>query len=446
MGDPNGSPDARDAALRSALERVVLLECRAQESPGPSASSNALELARWRAEAQRAAARAASAEAQRDRLFARLIEAERTHAGLTGEPEGPDLAAFIAELRAELGRLEQARDVAEKQRAELLSQLRQREQADLTPRSPEEWAERLSAQGVLPDPGTPILGLERDLVAGSPAERALLKGILRDLSGDDAALREAAADRLAALPAMLAAPVFAAALSREADAAVLAKLVRGAGLTGVASMAPLVSGLRKHDDPRVRAAVLFAEVRLVRSPPAKTWLKDSDPRVRRRAALAAVLRAPGQADTVLQALGEDSDAGVRQAVAAGASALPVLPEALLLRMAQDPELRVRKAALRGLSAPAALAELPAAERRKALREILRGGPRADPSPPVEASAAPVQAQLDLDAAEAELRASLRGRTPEQLARVLGVDVETLNRALEADEHRFVQRGPRWFAR
>src|ERR1700722_6861097 len=102
MGDPNGIPDARDAALRSALERLVLLECRAQQSPGPTASSKELELARWRAEAQRAEARAASAEAQRDRLFSRLIAAERTQTGLSGEPTGADLASFIAELRAEL--------------------------------------------------------------------------------------------------------------------------------------------------------------------------------------------------------------------------------------------------------------------------------------------------------------------------------------------------------
>src|ERR1700722_13280852 len=101
MGDPNGSPDARDAALRSALERLVLLECRAQQSPGPTASSAELELSRWRSEAQRAEARAASAEAQRDRLFSRLIAAERMHAGLAGESGEVDLASFIAELRSE---------------------------------------------------------------------------------------------------------------------------------------------------------------------------------------------------------------------------------------------------------------------------------------------------------------------------------------------------------
>jgi hypothetical protein len=128
-------------------------------------------------------------------------------------------------------------------------------------------------------------------------------------------------------------------------------------------------------------------------------------------------------------------------------------------MAQDPEVRVRRAALRALSAPQALADLPAAERRKALREILRGQaePNATPTPtatptsvtdeavtdePVTDVAA---AQLDLDAIDRELRSSLRGRTPEQLARLTGVETETLNRALQASPSRFVLRGPRWFA-
>ena len=460
MGDPNGSPDARDSALRSALERLVLLECRVQQTPGPTASSSELELARWRAEAQRAEARAASAEAQRDRLFSRLIAAERAQASLEGESGGADLASFIAELRAELGRLEQARDAADKQRVELLTQLHDQERAEAEAKSPQTWAEQLSARGLLPDPAATLAGLERDLLFGSAAERALLKGVLRDLSGEDELLREAAAERLTALPPPLSAPVFAAALSRESSPAVLAKLIRGAGLTGVLSLGPLLVPLRKHEDSRVRAAIVFAEVRLSRSPPSELWLQDSDPRVRRRAALAAVLRAPSDAESILAALGQDSNPGVRQAVAAGAAALPVPPATLLLRLAQDSEVRVRRAALRALSAPPALADLPAADRRKALREVLRvqatgeaAAPEvvtgAEPSAAAPA-AAPVPApssaaSVDLDAIESELRSSLRGRTPEQLARLAGVDAETLNWALRADERRFVLRGPRWFA-
>ncbi len=455
MGDPNGSPDARDTALRSALERLVLLECRAQPTAGPTASSNELELARWRAEAQRVEARAASAEAQRDRLFSRLIAAERTQARLSGEADGGDLASFIAELRAEMGRLELARDAAEKQRGELLQQLRERERSDAAADTPRAWAEQLSDQGLLPDPGSTLTSLERDLVFGSAAERALLKGVLRDLSGDDELLREAAAERLDALPAALAAPVLAAALSREGSASVLAKLIRGAGLTRVASLGPLLAPLRGHADPRVRAAVLFAEVRLANAAPEGACLQDSDPRVRRRAALAVVLRVPADAEVILTKLGEDPNPGVRQAVAAGAAALPVPPATLLLRLAQDPEVRVRRAALRALSAPQALAEMPAAERRKALREILSGNSTANATstPTTTTSTAAANptptpsliASLDLDVIDRELRSSLRGRTPEQLARLAGVDTETLNRALQASADRFVLRGPRWFA-
>jgi hypothetical protein len=489
MGDPNGNPDVRDAALRSALERLVLLECRVQDTPGPTAGSAELELSRWRAEAQRAEARAASAEAQRDRLFGRLIAAERTQASLSGEPAGADLASFIAELRAELGKLELARDAAEAQRAELLEQLRERERAQTAEDSPSGWAKQLSDRGLLPDPGATLASLERDLVFGSSAERALLKGVMRDLSAPDSAgtesevLREAAAERLASLPAALSAPVFAAALSREASPAVLAKLIRGAGLTRVASLGPLLAPLRDHADPRVRAAILFAEVRLTGTAPSDAWLKDADPRVRRRAALAVVLRAPSDAETILTALIGDKNPGVRQAVAAGAAALPQPPATLLLRMAQDVEVRVRRAALRALSAPQSLADLPAADRRKALREILRmqaegtmkdsgedagataqgpgptapgdasrvpmeesGGRAQGPGPTGPSPSAGASASPDLDAIDQELRSSLRGLTPEQLAQMAGVDVETLNRTLRASENRFVMRGPRWFAR
>ncbi len=270
-----------------------------------------------------------------------------------------------------MGRLELARDAAERQRGELLEQLQERERSQAATDSPQGWAEQLSAQGLLPNPGTALTGLEHDLVFGSAAERALLKGVLRDLSGEDELLREAAAERLASLPVALGAPVFAAALSREGSPAVLAKLIRGAGLTRVASLGPLLAPLRKHADPRVRAAILFAEVRLTKGAPSPAWLKDADPRVRRRAALAVVLQAPSDAEAILTALGEDSSPGVRQAVAAAAAALPVPPATLLLRMAQDSEVRVRRVALRALSAPQSLADLPAAERRKALREILK---------------------------------------------------------------------------
>jgi HEAT repeats len=185
--------------------------------------------------------------------------------------------------------------------------------------------------------------------------------------------------------------------------------------------------------------------------------------VRRRAALAAALHSPDEAGAVLTALAQDEDPGVREAVAAGAAALSVPPRALLLRLAQDPETRVRRAALRALSAPQALADLPAAERRKALRELLSGGelPRANPpadidpslppqgtaveAQPAEEGAAPrLNSQLDLEGVERELRASLRGRTAEQLSEILGTDPLTLTRALEAEGARFVLRGSKWF--
>src|SRR5580692_9751688 len=116
MSDPKATSDASSGAsrtdsgpLRAALERLVLLECRASVSPGPSAEASELELARWRDAAQRAEGRVAAVEAQRDQLFSRLLDAERLHTGLAGDASDVDLASFIADLRNELMRAEQAR-------------------------------------------------------------------------------------------------------------------------------------------------------------------------------------------------------------------------------------------------------------------------------------------------------------------------------------------------
>ena len=457
----------------------MLLECRAQLTPGATAASSELELSRWRSEAQRAEARAASAEAQRDRLFARLIEAERLHAGLSGEGGDVDLASFIAELRSELARLEQARDAAERQRSELLAQLRDRGRAVEPADSVAAWAERLSDQGLIPDPSLPLSLLERDLLAGSPAERALLQGVIRDLSAgtspETEPLREAAADRLGALPPGIAAPVFAAALSREQSPAVLAKLIRGAGLTRVGSLRALLAPLQQHADARVRAALLFAEVRLAPAAPAGHWLTDPAPRVRRRAALAVALHAPAAAGEMLELLATDSEPGVREAVAAGAAALSPTPTALLLRLAQDVEVRVRRAALRALSAPATLADVSPAERRRELRhwlcapvaapapadadveptratpavpvtvwESVDPAPAVNAGPPAHDRAAPPP--VSLDALEQELRASLRGRTLDQLAQALSVPERAVSAALAATPERFEARNHKWFVR
>lgn len=506
MGDPTGSPDvsggllqqssaaaaapplgslgapADGGLLRAALERLVLLECRADLTPKAGADAAGLELSRWRAEAQRAQARASSAEAQRDRLFSRLMEAGRVHTGLAGEASDVDLASFIADLRSELARVEQARATAERDRSDLLTQLRAQARPPTPSDSPQGWAERLSAQGLLPEPGTPLTGLEADLVAGSAAERALLSGVLRDLTHGDERLRALAAERLSALPALLSAPVFAAALSREAAPAVLALLVRGAGLTRVGSLGPLLMQLSSHVDARVRAAVLFAEVRLAPAAPAERWLSDPAARVRRRAALAAALHAPSAAAAVLEALAADAEAGVREAVAAAASSLTPTPTTLLLRLAQDEAPRVRRTALRALGAPPALAEATAAERRRALREQLKHGldgaqvarrpARAAGAAqsalgigPMDSEAEAVFAELTAelklepgepsspqpgrispDALEGELRSALRGRSATQLAEALGAELASVTAALEAAADRFLLRGQKWFAR
>ena len=122
MADLKGSSDVpaapsggSDAALRAALERLVLLECRVGTVPGPSADATDLELARWRDMAQRSEARIAAVEAQRDRLFARLLDAERLHTGMAGDS---------SEVDRRLRELPQSNTRIERQAAHLVYGLR----------------------------------------------------------------------------------------------------------------------------------------------------------------------------------------------------------------------------------------------------------------------------------------------------------------------------------
>ena len=196
---------------------------------------------------------------------------------------------------------------------------------------------------------------------------------------------------------------------------------------------------------RVRAAVLFAEVRLAPGVPAGFVARRIPTRAfAGAAAIAAAMHAPDAAVPVLEKLAKDQNAGVRNAAAAGASALLPRPDALLLRLAQDDAPRVRKTALRALGAPERLADVPPAERRRALRDHLR-----TPLPPEPKAAEPeaqLVAPLNLDQVETELRSSLRGSTAEELSRALTVEVDFVSEALTAVPERFLLRGRKWFVR
>jgi HEAT repeats len=475
------APAELERLLRAALERVVLLECRVGDRSAPADSTaSPAEVERWRGEARRAEERASSAERQRDRLFEKVLEADRISSSLAGEgdPEPIDLAGFIADLRSELAELQRARTLADQRSAELQAQLQ-----DRRPRAtrPEAQARRLIADGAMAAPDAPLGELAADLISGDPVQRMLLAGALRDLESPEEWLRETACDRLGELPANLSAPLIAAAINREQSPSVLARLIRLAGRTGVRSLEPLVETAREHPDDRVRAAAVVACLRF--GPSAERFaplFADPAPRVRRRAALAAALWLPDEAPAVLHRLSEDRDPGVRQLVAICAANLPPsgdppAPDRLSRRLADDPDPSVRRSALRALHAEPQLADESPAVRRRALRAAARQAPapQSDDTPLplapkiVAPAAAPAQrmepkAYLPVAPVEtaswsgkeplgerlvAEVRASLRGRTIDELALALEVELAIVERAAAAgvSQGRLVQRGQRLFA-
>jgi hypothetical protein len=273
-----------------------------------------------------------------------------------------------------------------------------------------------------------------------------LRGALRDLDEGSAGLRLAALERLASLPPRLAAPVYAAALSRETDPDVLAHLCRVAGRCGVHSLVNLVGRHAAHPDERVRVAVLFAQRRLSGGSAVESLGEGGNPRddrsphVRRAVLLAETLFQPEGAQARFQKMTADPDPGFRRLLAACAAALDPPAEDVLRVLAQDRDGGVRAAAIRALGAPPALSEAAPAERRRALRR-LSSEPRSD------GRTGPAGRRDLVSLIERELRQSLRGLTPDQLIEHLDLTRSELNSALDAaiSSGHVVRRGARYFA-
>ncbi len=374
------------------------------------------------------------------------MEAERFRSGLDRDGGGVELASFIAELRSELSRVQEARDTAERQRAELLERLQQSHLTERNaPENARDLAEELVSAGILKTADRTMSAQAGDLIDGTESERALLRGVLRDLDEGSTGLRLAALERLASLPARLAAPVYAVALSREVEPEVLAHICRVAGRCGVRSLLKLVSRHAVHPDERVRVAVLFAERRLSGGtsfdPPAggEKSRADESPHLRRAALLAETLFRPEGAAARFQEMAADPDPGLRRLLAACAAALDPPAENVLRLLAQDRDGRVRAASMRALGAPSNLSEAPPAERRRALRQL--------PVEPRNKERTPAAKRDIVGLIERELRQSLRGLTPDGLIEALGLTRNELNSALDAaiSAGRVVRRGPRYFA-
>ncbi|RKH68141.1 hypothetical protein D7X96_17735 [Corallococcus interemptor] len=424
------SDERPDALLKSALEKIVYFEARAQQLHGELASARdelthlkedlaaghqrELELRREVASLEVKSARAQTEREElsrlnqalrleRDQLMAKLLDASRIHSSgqsrAAAEDDadelGFDLASFISQLRSEVilrGDVPAVRTPYSGPAVPLKSSepnvpWTERPAPPIPPRAPAavsdaglspvaREAQRLQSEGrlrVSPEQMAELSGH-----AGSTTDETLFGFSVRELSAADAAARVRAAERLKALAHPAAAPALAAALHAETDATAQVALVQAfAGLCREEG-ASVVSPLLSSPVPEVRIAALKALLVLApkdAAPHLAQAMKDSDRSVRRRASLLAL----GLEGETARRLGEDAihdtDPEVRAlaALALGAGR-GENARTLLLGALDDSEARVRKAAAQSLSRilghdVSAVVALDDAHRRREIRRL-----------------------------------------------------------------------------
>ncbi|NOK20541.1 HEAT repeat domain-containing protein, partial [Corallococcus carmarthensis] len=403
------SDERPDALLKSALEKIVYFEARAQQLHGELASARdelshlkedlseahqrELDLRRELAELEVKSGRAQAEREEltrlnhalrleRNQLMEKLLDASRIHSSgqtraVTDDDDdelGFDLASFISQLRSEVilrGDVPAVRAPYSGPAVPLKSSepivpwmerpappIPNRSHANssgaadssgLSPVARE--AQRLQSEGrlrVSPEQMAELSGH-----TGSTTDETLFGFSVRELSAADAAARVRAAERLKALAHPAAAPALAAALHAETDATAQVALVQAfAGLCREEG-ASVVSPLLSSPVPEVRIAALKALLVLApkdAAPHLAQAMKDSDRSVRRRASLLAL----GLEGETARRLGEDAihdtDPEVRAlaALALGAGR-GENARTLLLSALDDGEARVRKAAAQSLS-------------------------------------------------------------------------------------------------
>ncbi|MCY1030517.1 HEAT repeat domain-containing protein [Corallococcus sp. BB11-1] len=402
------SDERPDALLKSALEKIVYFEARAQQLHGELANARdelshlredlaqahqrELDLRRELAELEVRSGRALgereeltrlnhALRLERNQLMEKLLDASRIHS--SGQPRGAsdddddelgfDLASFISQLRSEvILRNDTVPPVRTPMRGPAVPLKTPEPQVPWTERPAPPVPQRASAAYVAGDAGLSPVAREAQRLqnegrlrvspeqmaelsghAGSPTDETLFGFSVRELSAADAAARVRAAERLKALAHPAAAPALAAALHAETDAmAQVALLQAFAGLCREEG-ASVVSPLLSSPVPEVRIAALKALLVLAprdAAPHLAQAMKDSDRSVRRRASLLAL----GLEGETARRLGEDAihdtDSEVRAlaALALGAGR-GENARALLLEALDDREVRVRKAAAQSLS-------------------------------------------------------------------------------------------------
>ncbi|MCY1073829.1 HEAT repeat domain-containing protein [Archangium lansingense] len=427
------SDERPDALLKSALEKIVYFEARAEQLSHELTSTREelehlkrelvlsedreLALRREVAGLEVRVGRMASERdelsrlnqalrTERSQLLGKLLEVSRIRASDAREEEdndglGIDLASFISQLRSEaLARpAEVAAVPAQPVPAYPWPQSEpQRSQAVEVAPAPALAVVAASAANVSPVmQHAQRLFLEGRL-AVSPGQMAELSGggdetlfgfSVRELSAPDATSRVRAAERLKALGQPAAAPALATALHGEKDPTVQVALLAAFAEVGKEEGVLVVSPLLASSVPEVRIASLKALLSLSpqeAAPHLAQAVKDPDRSVRRRASLLAL----GLEGEGARRLGEeaihDPDAEVRSlaALALGAGS-GEHARMLLLEALKDSEVRVRRSASQSLSRilgqdVSAVVDMDEGRRRREIRRLA-----ALPVQPVRAS-------------------------------------------------------------
>ncbi len=392
--------------LRSALEKIVFFECRVSQLEGELEAARALatrekessavartrevafesqlsrersETAELRSRTSELAERVRLLETERGRLLSGMVEQARLSSTpeKASEVDGPDLAGFIAELRAEIERLQRWKAAAEKggitldedgAGAPVAERLR-----GTAPKVPD-MAARFEKEGRLGMQPADAASLQGAL--STRAERSLYASSLDDLASPEADRRRRAAECLGALGSKAAAPLVAAAVGRERQPEVKVALL--AALAALREPSTTEIALRQCDDqsPAVRAAALETAAAL--RPDGVTArlaaaLADRSALVRRRAVLLLGFARGQEAEDALAGALADENPGVARAAAMALSGRPSSrAQAALTRALDHREPSVRRAAAQTVSRWAGEpldAAAPPGERRRTARRI-----------------------------------------------------------------------------
>ncbi|MDP1916951.1 MAG: HEAT repeat domain-containing protein [Myxococcales bacterium] len=407
------SQERPDALLKSALEKIVYFEARAQQLTNDldqacsererlrtdlaHASQREIDLRRVIAELEVRSTRAHAereesanlAEAlrrERAELLGKILEASRLN---TDVSDPFDLASFIAELRSEvLLRREHAEGAPHAMLVAAAPVAPVDAPAVEKPSHITNEAEALNLQGRLTVSKAELASLERAFPFAGRSEETLFGFSVRELTAPDASARARAAERLTALAHPAAAPALATALHAERDASVKVALLTALATLAKVEAIPVILPQLSAAAPEVRIAALKALLKLdptQAGPHLAAAVKDPDSAVRRRASLLALgLHGPSALELGETAIrDENPDVRSLAALVLGASGMESARTWLMQAM-RDPEVRVRRSASQALSRllgqdVSQLVDLDEAQRRREVRRLSQV-----PSNPVKA--------------------------------------------------------------